>query len=59
MEADRHVRGRSRALPGSAPAWQEALADAQRGFAGEIRKEGELLDPKRRVAAAGADPRKL
>ena len=27
-------------------AWEEALADARRGFAGEIRKEGALLDPR-------------
>lgn len=27
-------------------AWGEALADARRGFAGEIKKEAELLDPK-------------
>ena len=27
-------------------AWQQALADAKPGFAGEIRKEGVLLDPR-------------
>jgi hypothetical protein len=27
-------------------AWQNALADAHKGFAGEIRKEGELLRPR-------------
>jgi hypothetical protein len=27
-------------------AWQSALADAQRGFAGEIRREGALLEPR-------------
>jgi len=27
-------------------AWDEAIADATRGFSGEIRKEGALLDPK-------------
>jgi hypothetical protein len=27
-------------------AWQQALADAQKGFAGEIRKEGVLLRPR-------------
>ena len=26
--------------------WQSALADARRGFAGEIRKEGALLNPR-------------
>jgi len=27
-------------------AWQSALADARRGFAGEIRREGALLEPR-------------
>jgi uncharacterized protein DUF4893 len=27
-------------------AWQSALADARRGFGGEIRKEGALLEPR-------------
>jgi hypothetical protein len=27
-------------------AWQSALADARRGFAGEIRREGNLLEPR-------------
>jgi uncharacterized protein DUF4893 len=29
-----------------ASAWDQALADARRGFSGEFRKEGALLDPK-------------
>lgn len=37
-------------------AWQEALADAHKGFADEIRKEGELLRPRASLARPAPTP---
>ena len=37
-------------------AWQEALADAHRGFADEIRKEGVLLRPRASLARPAPTP---
>jgi hypothetical protein len=37
-------------------AWEEALADAQRGFAGEVKKEAELLDPKAQLPRPAPTP---
>ena len=37
-------------------AWQEALADARKGFAEEIRREGELLRPRASLARPAPTP---
>lgn len=37
-------------------AWQEALADAHRGFADEVRKEGVLLRPRASLARPAPTP---
>ena len=37
-------------------AWQEALADARRGFSDEIRKEGVLLHPRASLARPAPTP---
>jgi hypothetical protein len=37
-------------------AWQSALADARRGFAGEIRKEGALLEPRAALPRPAPSP---
>jgi hypothetical protein len=39
-----------------AVAWEEALADAKRSFAGEIKKEAELLDPNAELPRPAPTP---